>query len=675
MNYNTIARRDFLRAAAAAAALPSLSPGEQAPPPRLPRKDCFLGMHFDLHPNKEDVTLGRDLTDDMVERFLQRVKPDYVQYDCKGHVGYMGYESKVSQPAGRIVKDSLAIWRRGTERHGVSLFIHFSGVWDSLAVSEHPEWARLDGEGKPDGKNTSTYGPYVDLRMIPELKEAAERYNLDGAWVDGECWAVQPDYSPAAARAFREATGITELPKGAKDAGWQEFLEFNRAQFRRYVKHYIDALHAYKPKFQIASNWLYSTFVPERPELPVDFISGDYLGNASISTARLESRYMAQTGKPWDLMAWGFQYSASRAAGHIYKPAVVLQQEAAVVLAQGGGFQAYFVPTRSGWLDDHKIETMGKVADFCRARQEFSHKSEAVPQIGVVFSKNTLYRTANKMFGSWGTASDPARGFIDSLVECGYSVDVIPDWKLDELAASYPLIVLPGWSDIGADVMKSLVRYVEAGGNLLVAGAVNAALFATVLRISLNGEPRQQEAYLAGDDVMGTVTGLWQDIEPSGAKVIERRYPTMDPTRNGVPAATVAALGKGKIAGVYGPVGLVFVATHAPEVRKFIGRLASQLFEPLFRLEGPPVLEAALRRKAGRTYLHLCNSTAMQVAADYAVTDYIPAAGPVRVMFRTKPRGARLLPEGKVLEVQARGANWVVTVPEVPIHSAIALDL
>jgi len=43
--------------------------------------------------------------------------------------------------------------------------------------------------------------------------------------------------------------------------------------------------------------------VPEEPELPVDFLSGDYLGNASISTARLEARYLSQTGRPWDLMA------------------------------------------------------------------------------------------------------------------------------------------------------------------------------------------------------------------------------------------------------------------------------------------------------------------------------------------------------------------------------------
>ena len=57
--------------------------------------------------------------------------------DCKGHAGYMGSPSKTGTPSPGIVKDSLAIWRRGTARHGVGRFIHFSGIWDSLSVKQH----------------------------------------------------------------------------------------------------------------------------------------------------------------------------------------------------------------------------------------------------------------------------------------------------------------------------------------------------------------------------------------------------------------------------------------------------------------------------------------------------------------------------------------------------------
>ena len=370
----------------------------QTEPRRPARQDCFLGMHFDLHPRDTDEALGRDITEEMVERFLDRVKPDYVQYDYKGHVGFIGYPSDVSASA-PVVKDSLAIWRKVTARRGVSLYIHFSGVLDEQAVKERPEWARIDADGKPAERETSVFSPYVDERMMPQLKEAITKYSIDGAWVDGECWGTRPDYGEVAANAFREKSGIYPPPKSAKEDGWNEWLEFCRERFRRYVEHYVDELHAFQPGFEIASNWLYTTFVPERPTLPVDFISGDYLGNASISQARLETRYLVHTGKPWDLMAWGFQSARDNPVGPVHKSSVQLQQEAAVVLAQGGGFQIYYQPSRAGYLDDRHVGVMERVAEFCRGRERLSHKSETVPEIGVLFSRNSLYNRASRLLG------------------------------------------------------------------------------------------------------------------------------------------------------------------------------------------------------------------------------------------------------------------------------------
>ena len=59
----------------------------------ISRKNAFFGLHFDLHPGKEDTELGADITEEMISALLERVKPDYVQYDCKGHAGYTGYPS------------------------------------------------------------------------------------------------------------------------------------------------------------------------------------------------------------------------------------------------------------------------------------------------------------------------------------------------------------------------------------------------------------------------------------------------------------------------------------------------------------------------------------------------------------------------------------------------------
>ncbi len=207
----------------------------QEVPARKRRRDSFFGLHFDLHPDVTDKDLGRDVTDAMVEDLINSVHPDYVQHDCKGHPGYLGYPSHVGTSAPGIVNDSLAIWRRVTARHGVSLFIHFSGDWDSLAVKQHPQWAAVGPDGKPSSRVASTFGPYVDQLMIPELKEAIQKYDLDGAWVDGECWAVVPDWLDVGS-AVREilrnrlAQGGKVLVVGSENAAL--FAEFLGVQSR-----------------------------------------------------------------------------------------------------------------------------------------------------------------------------------------------------------------------------------------------------------------------------------------------------------------------------------------------------------------------------------------------------------------------------------------------------------
>ncbi len=650
----------------------SLAASAQSAPPRPDRKDCFFGMHFDLHPRDTDEALGRDVTPEMVERFLDRVKPDYVQYDYKGHIGYIGYPSNVSSHA-PVVKDSLAIWREVTARRGVSLYIHFSGVLDQRAVEERPEWARIGPDGKPSARETSTFSSYVDERMIPQLKEAITKYGIDGAWVDGECWGTNPDYGTDAAKAFQAVSAIYPPPRKPGEDGWLTWLEFCRQRFRDYLQHYVGTLHEFRPGFEIASNWLYTTFVPERPTLPVDFISGDYLGNACISRARLEARYLSHVERPWDLMAWGFQSSRENPVGPVHKSAVQLQQEASVVLAQGGGFQIYYQPTRAGYLDDRHIGVMEGVAKFCREREDLCHKSETVPEIGVLFSKHSLYATGNKLFGGWGERVNQARGTVDALVDNQLCADVIPDWKLEEVARQYPMIIVPDWEEIGDEARDTLLAYARDGGHLLLVGARNAALFQDELQVNFPRPAERVSAYIPGREVFADAAGVWQDVETRGAHVLATRYPTYDATRDGRTAATVASLGDGSIAAIYGPLGTVYAQTHAPEARNVFGEIVRQVHTPAVRVECPPAIEVVWRRKSGRNVLHLLNASGMQLASDYGAIDYVPPVGPIRISLSlpVRPRRVTLEPGGEELKGVWRDGAWSASIPTLAIHAML----
>ena len=110
----------------------------------------FFGVHFDLHPRVDDTMLGADVSEERVEKLLREVKPDFVQYDCKGHPGYTGYPTRVSWASPGIVKDSLAIWRKVTRKYGVELYVHYSGLWDEVAAKNHPEWAVINSDSSRD---------------------------------------------------------------------------------------------------------------------------------------------------------------------------------------------------------------------------------------------------------------------------------------------------------------------------------------------------------------------------------------------------------------------------------------------------------------------------------------------------------------------------------------------
>ena len=216
-------------------------------------------------PGPTAIKFGARTTPEMVNLVIDKVHPDYIQIDCKGHPGYSSYPTKVGNQAPGFVGDPLRVWREVTRKRGVALFMHYSGVADDRAVELHPEWAARKRDGSFHGRRgtTSVFGPYVEQLLIPQLRELASQYEVDGVWIDGDCWATQLDYSDAAVQAYRQQTGEATVPENPDDPRWQAWREFNREGFRRYLRRYVDALKSSHPKFQVISNWAFSGHMPE----------------------------------------------------------------------------------------------------------------------------------------------------------------------------------------------------------------------------------------------------------------------------------------------------------------------------------------------------------------------------------------------------------------------------
>jgi len=642
----------------------------------IARMDAFFGLHFDLHPQATDTSLGADISEDNIRNLLERVKPDYVQYDCKGHAGWAGYPTAVGWSSPGIVKDSLAVWRKTTRDFGVGLFIHYSGVWDSKAIAEHPDWARIGPDGKRDPNATSVFGPYVDELLIPQLKEVTAKYGLDGVWADGECWATQLDYSPKALAAWTSETGFTDAPKDRADPRWLEWKMFHRRAFERYLAHWIDAVHAADPALQLTSNWMYTSFAPKPVEAKLDFLSGDYSPSLSVDRARVEARYLASTGMPWDLMAWGFD--KGQGLGWSIKPAEHLMQEASVVLMQGGGFQIYHTPTRSGHIVEPVIAQEEAVASFCRARQAVSHKSISVPQVALLLSSESFWDKSDAVFAPWGDVFLELEGALHALLNLHYSVDILAEHQLEPRLKEFPLVVIPDSHKLTDAFRKALTDYVGQGGSLLLLGEKSARLFEPILGAKLEGGPAQRTAELASAGGVTNADGVWQKVTLTTARAAGSIYPTRDIRKEGQIAATVAAFGKGKVGAVYGPVASIYFRSHHPWLKAFIGALMADLFpEPAITVDGPSTIDVALRRTAGgRLSVHLLNTAGMPLPDRYGFTDAIPPLEGITLTVRTaaEPASVRWVPDGGTLDWSWEDGRLSVIVPKLRIHGVVVID-
>jgi hypothetical protein len=660
----------------------SLQAQKKEYPQRLRRADSFLGIHFDFHAGDECTEIGKNVTPEMVAAILDQVRPDYIQVDCKGHRGLSSYPTKVGNPAPGFVKDALKIFREVTAEKGVALYCHYSGVLDEEAVRRHPEWALQGVDGKiggADGRVTSVFGPYSDQLLIPQMKELCDSYQIDGIWIDGECWGTERDFQPKVIEKFIHETGIQTIPRKLTDPCWYEYSQFCRQGFRQYVAHYVTELHRHNPNFQIASNWAYSSFMPEPVTTEVDFLSGDVVPNDPVNAARLESRVLKQQGKPWDLMSWSFTINWDDPGGFQSPKSVLqLQQEAAVVLSQGGGFQVYFNQNRDASMNLSDMQVMTPIAKFCRDRQLYCHQTVPIPQIGLILSTDAYYQKLDKLFHANHGELNGFKGILQMLLESQQVVDVVMEHNLVENINRYPLLIYPEWETITPAFKKQLVQYVENGGNLLVIGPAACQLFQSELSVQWLDSLRENVNYLAYNEKIASVKSISQrvqfttEVTPFG-KIYSNRHQAGDAR----PAASIRQIGKGRLAGVYLNLGARYLNGKVTVARDFMAGLVKTLFpNPIVTVEGSHSVDVSLNRIGNKLSLHLVNTAGPHANSNVYVYDEIPPLGPLQITVRLdqKPGKVSLAPSRQKIAFTYRNGSLVTVIPSLMLYEILIIE-
>lgn len=642
------------------------------------RSACAFGLHFDFHASPVSCrsAIGGTLREEDIREICRLLRPDYLQIDCKGHPGWASYPTGIGNAMPSMVKDTLEIWRRVTREEGVGLFMHYSGVFDEKYCREHPENAAMRPDGSRETRYTRTYGfKYADEVLIPQLKELAGKYGVDGAWIDGECWATVLDYDPETMSAFEREYGIDLSGKLPVEPGTKEyrmFTDFSRECFRRYVKHYTDEVHKDYPEFQITSNWLCSDYMPEPVPAGIDYLSGDFAPWRSVTSARTAARTLASQGAPWDLMAWNFRVDRDGATpGRFTKEPVQLMQEAACVTSLGGGFQDYIPQYRDGSPRMWQIRRLKPLEEMIRARQPYCFGARIVPQTAVLLSRHDRYLEYDRPFSRIG--SDKIMGLVSLVCDLGHSVSIVSEHTLAN-PEKWGVILIPElFEGLEPETLKLLLDYAKAGGSLLVNGKTACRMLENAgIDISV-GSKESDLSYFSGDgECYGSVYGACALASSNARTVAEVCSDPRDARR---PFAVIIPYGSGRIACVGTDIGTAYVQGRQEAHKRLMRKLLCELYTPLCSLIScDGILEKTELCKDGRLLIQLVNMNGPHSDPSVPSFSEIPPCRDITLKLRLKNAvSAVLQPGGRPLIPEKTDDGYVLRVDRVDFHEIIEI--
>ncbi len=646
----------------------------------MKRKDTFFGLHFDYHANESTKNIGKDFDESVLKKIIEEVKPDFIQCDTKGHPGLSSYTTKVGNTAPGLVNELLPMWRKVTKEHDTLLFSHYSGIWDKEAMKSHPEWASVSKNGDYSDR-ASVFGNYAQELLIPQLKELASEIGMNGAWVDGECWALIYDYSEHAAKAWKEKTG--KKLADIKDEDMKEYRAFLRRSFLSYVENYIKEVKKTYPDFEITSNWLNTSWVPDNVTF-TDYISGDLAPTNSVDSARFDGRIMQSFGRNWDIMSWGISYPV-----HHMKSAAQLSQEAASIISLGGGFQIYNMQSPDKTvMDEWAIPIWADVARFCRERQPYCQNTKQIPDIGVIYSPLAYYDKLERLFFRDCDYNMEVNGMVGALCDLGHSVSVIHTERIDEIKLDeYKSIVVTNSTVLESGVKEKLLDYAKNGGTLIVSGVDTVGLFKDELSLSVSNVPEVPIVFLSGDFTSELRTPYvkistsakcntltMRECRVEGDLKCENPPPTIVPSNVMIPAMLEMANGKGNVKILPINLGRLYYNENTFELKKFFKNVFSNIPSRVSH-DMSGAVDVTLNEKNGKEYINLVNLLGEHRCERIKTFDYIPKVHGLTVKYKTDraPISLTERPSGKNVDFIYEGGE-VLFKTDIEIYTIIELE-
>ena len=558
---------------------------------------------------------------------------------AKGHHGYSYYDTELGtkHPGLPDGTDMLGEITAACHARDIAVSAYYSVGWLTTVEKEHPEWMERDSLGrkvgtsgveKTDGWNlVCLRSPYLGSVVLPELREIAGNYDLDGVWID--IIENQPCYSKWCTKAYAKTHNGNSYPNH------EAAIEF-AAETRRMA---VAVMRSSVKVEGFDKSFTFNTAGrdPRVSDL-VDYHSiethpGATWHQGAWTHALLTMKYLRRTGKPYESTTSRFIHGWG---GWDDQPVANMLAVASRIMANGGAINLGDQTYPEGTLDTALYERIGEVFDTIRRRERWALGAEAYPEAAILTAPFDIYA----IYGQDPTQLDPYLGAAKALSEhhWGFSLVSEEDGGLGEKLSEYAVVVVPKPNDLSPATLALLDAYVRDGGRVLLTESDPAAALPPALArlagVYDAGASAYSNGYLALDasvaeDIRRSsllVPSTFRQVAPADARTLATLVePLIEPRpeelfffRHGelsppgdstdYAAVTYHRVGRGEVVYVAAPIFEAYLTQHQWYLGDVADRLLTSLELPrAVRVEAPRSVEVTLTEKDDHLVVHLVN--------------------------------------------------------------------
>ncbi len=370
------------------------------------------------------------------------------------------------------------------------------------------------------------------------------------------------------------------------------------------------------------------------------------------------------------------------------KSPVQIQQEMAIVVANGGRFNVWDNPTPESGLTPERHEFLAKhVAPWLAARKSLCLGSIRLPDVSL-FNGAAAHYAVTDASGPicFHRRNNRIDGATNLLPRLHLNYEMVGDWRLFEQDVRSPLLIVEHAKRLTTQELDALTDFVQGGGRVLLSAmGVNHG----------NGHPLHQVFGITGlvgpqaaeplvVDVNGHSLSFEHHLYRCELATAETRIEVQDQAGNRHPLLTCNRFGDGEAYYFATPLLTAHGRNVVPvKLMQHVFQVVAPSSERWISTDAPQFVEVVLRQQPSSTVLHLVNMASGEREVvksgkrQYVRIHSLPTVPPCHVTIRAaqKPTHVTLQPQDIPL------ADWSyedgrvqATVPEFNVHQMVVLQ-